>query len=184
MANKAAYPSLWLKLLMLCTCNAGSLEAMYILMFIWVAYKQRILDCSHGTGKSNEYVYNLKFACALCTCQCQKPPFQIPRSATAHYWYTWDVGCVLVSYQVPANKLPPFPRSLNLVLLLAIPQVSRSLELAALDLWFRIRKAEGVLFIIQQLTKKRSPGTSPREASGGYPMFSDQYLCVVRCLKE
>ena len=51
----------------------------------------------------------------------------------------------------------------KLALLLTLVDASRSSELQALDLGFRVCKPEGVLFRLSSLTKKRTTGTAPKE---------------------
>lgn len=73
--------------------------------------------------------------------------------------------------------------TLKLVMLMALVEASRSSELAALDLRFRVFSPEGVAFALPTLTKKRKAGDPPRKLFfGGYP--PDEKLCVVHCLKE
>lgn len=68
-------------------------------------------------------------------------------------------------------------------MLMALVGANRSSELAALDLRFRTFSPEGVTFRLATLTKKRNPGTPPRELFfGSFP--ADPDLCVQACLKE
>ena len=71
----------------------------------------------------------------------------------------------------------------KLITLMALVQASRTSELVALDLRFRVFRPEGVSFRLPTLTKKRKVGAPPRELFfGGYP--EDDRLCVVSCLRE
>lgn len=73
--------------------------------------------------------------------------------------------------------------TLKLVILMALVEASRTSELAALDLRFRVYSPEGVTFRLPTLTKKRKAGAPPRELFfGGFP--SDDRLCVMTCLKH
>lgn len=108
----------------------------------------------------------------------QRPP--VPR-----YTSTWDVD-VLTRYLVSLGNnedLPLKMLSQKLVVLMALTQASRTSELQALDLRFRIYRPNGVSFKLASLTKKRTPGLPPKELLfGAFP--PDRRLCVVHCLKQ
>ena len=73
--------------------------------------------------------------------------------------------------------------SQKLVVLMALVKASRTSELRALDVRFRVYRPNGVVFKLASLTKKRTPGLSPKELFfGAFP--SDKHLCVVECLKS
>ena len=73
--------------------------------------------------------------------------------------------------------------SQKLAVLMALMKVSRTSELRALDILFRVYRPNGVVFILASLTKKRTPGLPPKELLyGAFP--SDKRLCVVECLKS
>ena len=73
--------------------------------------------------------------------------------------------------------------TLKLVILMALVEASRSSELAALDLRFRVYSPEGVSFTLPTLTKKRKAGAPPRKLFfGDFP--PDSKLCVIHCLRE
>ena len=65
---------------------------------------------------------------------------------------------------------------------MALVTASRTSELQALDLRYRVFKPEGVLFKLASLTKKRQLGASPKECFFG-AFSEDTFLCVVECLK-
>ena len=68
--------------------------------------------------------------------------------------------------------------SQKLVVLMALVEASRTSELKALDMWFRVYKPNGVMFKLASLTKKRTPGLPPKELFfGAFP--DDKRLCVV-----
>ena len=70
----------------------------------------------------------------------------------------------------------------KLAVLMALVQASRSSELAALDLKYRVVRPEGITFRLATLTKKRSPGAPPKELFfGGFP--EDERVCIIRCLR-
>jgi len=73
--------------------------------------------------------------------------------------------------------------SQKLALLMALVQASRTSELQALDLRFRVYKPSGVSFKLASLTKKRTPGLPPKELFFG-AFSKDKHLCVVECLKQ
>ena len=71
----------------------------------------------------------------------------------------------------------------KLALLMALVEASRSSELHALDVRYRVFKPEGVLFSLPTLTKKRVCGAPPKQLFfAAFP--KDQNLCVVQCLRE
>ena len=70
----------------------------------------------------------------------------------------------------------------KLAVLMALVQASRSSELAALDLKYRVVRPEGITFRLATLTEKRSPGAPPKELFfGSFP--EDERVCVIRCLR-
>ena len=71
----------------------------------------------------------------------------------------------------------------KLCLLMALVAASRTSELQALDLRFRVFKPEGVLFKLASLTKKRKVGAPLKECFFG-AFKEDGCLCVVECLRE
>ena len=75
--------------------------------------------------------------------------------------------------------------SQKLAVLMVLVEASRTSELGALDVRYRVFKPEGVLFRFRlpTLTKKRKIGAPPREIFfGAYP--PDEWLCVVEALKH
>ena len=81
------------------------------------------------------------------------------------------------------NSLSLKQLSLKLVMLMALVEASRTSELAALDLRFRVFSPDGVTFRLPTLTKKRKAGAPPREIFfGGFP--PDDRLCVISCLRK
>ena len=67
--------------------------------------------------------------------------------------------------------------SQKLVILIALIEASRTLELGALDIQFRTYRLEGVVFRLASLTKKRSPGLPPKELFfAAFP--SDKRMCT------
>ena len=65
----------------------------------------------------------------------------------------------------------------------ALVEASRTSELAALDLRFRVFSPDGVTFRLPTLTKKRKAGAPPHEIFfGGFP--PDNRLCVISCLRK
>ena len=107
------------------------------------------------------------------------------RPPQPRYSEMWDVD-VVVKYicSIGDNKeLSLKALSLKLAVLMALVDASRTSELAALDIRYRRFKPEGVYFTLASLTKKRTPGKTPREVFfGAYPPNSQ--LCVVQCLKH
>ena len=101
------------------------------------------------------------------------------------YAATWDVGKVVRYLRDLGqnSKLSQKQLVTKLATLMALIHASRTSELAALDLRFRVYRPEGVLFTLPTLTKKRNPGAPPRELFfGGYP--PDSTLCVISCLRQ
>ena len=101
------------------------------------------------------------------------------------YSKTWDVEIVLryLRSMELNDKLTLKALSQKLALLFALVEASRSSELQALDLRFRVYKPEGVRFQLPTLTKKRKVGTPPKELFfTAFP--SDKKLCPVACLRE
>ena len=83
----------------------------------------------------------------------------------------------------PNNALSLKQLSLKLVTLMALVEASRTSEIAALDLRYRVYSPEGVTFRLPTLTKKRTAGAPPRQLFfGGFP--PDERLCVSKCLKQ
>ena len=68
-------------------------------------------------------------------------------------------------------------------LLMSLVEVSRTSQLQALDLRFRVFKPEGVIFKLPSLTKKRIPGAPPRELFfASFP--SNPKICPGSCLRN
>ena len=108
----------------------------------------------------------------------QRPPQ--PR-----YSATWDVDVVTKHLVAMGSNesLPLKQISQKLAVLMALVKASRTSELRALDIRFRVYKPNGVVFKLAYLTKKRTPGRPPKELLfGAFP--SDKRLCVVECLKS
>ena len=96
---------------------------------------------------------------------------------------TWNVDTVLSFIRgLPDNDSLSFQQlSHKLAMLLALANVDRCSDLAALDLSHRSYVTNGVRFIIPSLTKSRRSGP-PIEAF--YPLFpEDQCLCPVQTLR-
>ena len=55
--------------------------------------------------------------------------------------------------------------SQKLAVLMVLAEASRTSELGALDVQYRVFKPEGILFWLPTLTKKRKVGAPPREIS-------------------
>ena len=108
----------------------------------------------------------------------QRPP--MPR-----YTSTWDVD-VVTKHIVSMGRnedLPLKHLSRKLVMLMALIKASRTSELRALDIRFRIYKPDGVIFKLTSLTKKRNPGLPLKELFfRAFP--SDERLCIVHCLRQ
>ena len=71
--------------------------------------------------------------------------------------------------------------SQKLALLMALVVASRTSELQALDLRFRVYRPNGVLLHLMGVTKTQRARVPPKERFFG--AFSDKRLCVVECLK-
>ena len=94
------------------------------------------------------------------------------------YSSSWSVARVTdyLKNLGPNHGLSLKQLTLKLVVLMALVEASRSSELAALDLRFRVFTPEGVTFSLPTLTKKRKAGAPPRKLFfGGYP--PDERLC-------
>ena len=107
------------------------------------------------------------------------------RPPQPRYSDTWNVDMVIQHLQFLGDnsKLTLKVLGQKLALLMALVEASRSSELHALDVRYRVFKPEGVLFSLQTLTKKRACGVPPRQLFfAAFP--EDQNLCVVQCLKE
>ena len=107
------------------------------------------------------------------------------RPPQPRYSDTWNVDMVIQHLQSLGDnsKLTLKVLGQKLALLMALVEASRSSELHALDVRYRVFKPEGVLFSLQTLTKKRACGAPPRQLFfAAFP--KDQNLCVVQCLKE
>ena len=107
------------------------------------------------------------------------------RPPQPRYSNTWEVSGVLgyLSGLGVNSSLSLKILSEKLALLMALVTASRTSELHALDLWYRVFKPEGVLFKLASLTKKRQVGASPKECFFG-AFSEDKHLCVVECLRE
>ena len=107
------------------------------------------------------------------------------RPPQPRYTDTWNVDVVL-SYLVSLgvnSQLSLKQLSQKLVILMALVQASRSSELHALDVRFRVHKPDGVVFTLPTLTKKRKVGAPAKELFfGAYP--ADSRLCVTQCLRQ
>ena len=107
------------------------------------------------------------------------------RPPQPRYSSSWDVAKVTghLRGMGPNPELSLKQLTLKLVILMALVEASRSSELAALDLRFRVYSPEGVSFTLPTLTKKRKAGAPPRKLFfGGFP--PDSKLCVIHCLRE
>ena len=107
------------------------------------------------------------------------------RPPQPRYHSTWDVEMVteFISFLGANEQLSIKHLSRKLALLMALVEVSRTSELQALDLRFRVYKPEGILFKLPSLTKKRNPGLPPKELFfGAFP--ANTHLCVVKCLQQ
>ena len=106
------------------------------------------------------------------------------RPPKPRYTSTWDVDKVL-RYLISLGEntaLSLKVLSRKLVLLMAMVTASRTSELQALDLRYRVFGPTSVTFRLASLTKKRTAGAPPKEVSfGAFP--DDPHLCVVECLK-
>ena len=107
------------------------------------------------------------------------------RPPQPRYAGTWEVDKVVdFLANMGENKdLSLKSLSRKLCLLMALVAASRTSELHALDLKFRVFKPEGVLFKLSTLTKKRKVGAPLKECFFG-AFTEDKGLCVVECLRE
>lgn len=106
------------------------------------------------------------------------------RPPKPRYTYTWDVD-IVVSYVEKLGEnanLPLRKLSQKLALLMALVVASRTSELQALDLRFRVYRPNGVLFRLVGITKTQQTGSPPKEQFFG--AFSEKRLCVVECLRQ
>ena len=107
------------------------------------------------------------------------------RPPQPRYTQTWDVDVVIkyICSMGDNKELSLKTLSLKLAILMALVDASRTSELAALDIRYRRFKPEGVYFTLATLTKKTTPGKTPKEVFfGAYP--PNRQLCVVQCLKH
>lgn len=107
------------------------------------------------------------------------------RPPQPRYTSTWKVDVVTQFLSSMGNNEDLSRKCLSqkLALLMALVQASRTSELQALDLRFRVYKPSGVSFKLASLTKKRTPGLPPKELFFG-AFSKDKHLCVVECLKQ
>ena len=107
------------------------------------------------------------------------------RPPKPHYTETWDVDGVLnhLTSLGENSQLSLKQLSQKLVVLMALVQTSRSSELQALDVRFRIYRPDGVVFTLPSLTKKRKVGSPAKELFFG-AYSADRQLCVVQCLRQ
>ena len=107
------------------------------------------------------------------------------RSPKPRYSATWDVDSV-IHYLISLgenDQLTLKDLSQKTALLMALVEASRSSELQALDLRFRVYKPEGVTFRIPSLTKKRVTGAPPKEFFfASFP--ANSVICPVHCLRN
>lgn len=105
-----------------------------------------------------------------------------PKPRYPSSWKVADVTHALKEWGVNAS-LSLKQLTLKLCMLMALVVASRSSELAALDLRFRVFSPDGVTFRLPTLTKKRKAGAPPKKLFfGGFK--EDAALCVVDCLQE
>ena len=107
------------------------------------------------------------------------------RPPKPRYTETWDVDGVLdhLTSLGENSQLSLKQLSQKLVVLMTLVQASRSSELQALDVRFRIYRPDGVVFTLPSLTKKRKVGSSAKELFFG-AYSADRRLCVVQCLRQ
>jgi len=107
------------------------------------------------------------------------------RPPQPRYSKTWEVSKVLEYLTGLGNNSSLSLKTLSgkLALLMALVTASRTSELHALDLRYRVFRPEGVLFKLASLTKKRQVGAAPKECFFG-AFAGDNRLRVVECLKE
>ena len=86
------------------------------------------------------------------------------RPPKPRYEHTWDVDVVTKHIvKMGSNEdLSLKQLSQKLAVLMALVEASRTLELRALDLRFRVYKPDGVQFRLASLIKKRTPGAPPK----------------------
>ena len=111
--------------------------------------------------------------------------YTTPGPPKPHYTETWDVDGVLdhLTSLGENSQLSLKQLSQKLVVLMALVQASRSSELQALDVRFRIYRPDGVVFTPPSLTKKRNVGSPAKELFFG-AYSADRRLCVVQCLRQ
>ena len=97
--------------------------------------------------------------------------------------YTWDVDMVTTYIEKLGENanLPLRKLTQKLALLMALAAASRTSELQALDLRFRVYRPNGVLFRLVGTTKTQQVGSPPKERFFG--AFPEKQLCVVECLR-
>ena len=106
------------------------------------------------------------------------------RPPKPRYSYTWDVD-VVAQYIVSMGDnadLSLKKLSQKLAFLMALVVASRTSELHALDLRFRIYRPNGVLFQLTDVTKTQKTGSPPKERF--FDAFPDKRLCVMECLRQ
>ncbi len=105
------------------------------------------------------------------------------RPPKPRYSTTWNVDLV-VRYLISLDEndqLPVKTLTQKAALLLALVEASRTSELQALDLRFRVYKPEGVSFKVPTLTKKTT-GAPPKEFFfASFP--PNPKICPVHCLR-
>ena len=107
------------------------------------------------------------------------------RPPQPRYSDTWNLDMVIRHLQSLGNnsKLTLKVLGQKLALLMALVEASRSSELHALDVRYRVFKPEGVLFSLPTFTKIRTCGAPSKQLFfAAFP--KDQNLCVVQCLRE
>ena len=87
------------------------------------------------------------------------------RPPQPRYSDTWNVDMVIRHLQSLGNysKLTLKVLGQKLALLMALVEASRSSEIHALDVRYRVFKPEGMLFSLPTLTKKRTCGAPPKQ---------------------
>ena len=105
------------------------------------------------------------------------------RPPRPRYTYTWDADMVIQYLERMGDNADLALKNLSqkLVLLMALATASRTSELQALDLRFRVYRPNGVLFRLKGITKTQSTGSPPKERFFG--AFPKKRLCVVECLR-
>ena len=107
------------------------------------------------------------------------------RPPQPRYTQTWNVDDVLkhIRRLGDNSQLSLKDLSKKLATLMAIVEASRTSDLHALDLRFRVYKPEGVYFTLPSLTKKREAGAPAKQLLfGAFP--EDAKLCVAHCLRQ